>query len=109
MDWAGVRYGWHRPRRRVWLRSGISGPELAARATTTARVSDLPLSRDDVITAVAAYYESAGYAPLPPAELEYEVDEMLDIAATWNVGAIMERPESGTCRSDGILQRSDRC
>ncbi len=61
------------------------------RATTTARVRDLQLSRNDMITAVAAYYESAGYAPIPAAELEYEVDEMLDIAAAWKVGTIIER------------------
>jgi hypothetical protein len=61
------------------------------RATTTARVSDLPLSREEVIKAVAAYYEAAGHAAIPSAELEFEVDEVLDIASTWDVGTIVER------------------
>lgn len=61
------------------------------RATTTARVSDLPLSRDDVVKAIAGYYESASYAPVPAADLNLEVDEMLDIASSWSVGTIIER------------------
>jgi len=36
------------------------------RATTTAQIRDLPMTRDDVIKAFAAYYESAGYGTMPP-------------------------------------------
>jgi hypothetical protein len=60
-------------------------------ATTTAMVRDLPLSRDDVIEALAGYYESAGYGAFGAAQLAPEVDEMLDVVAQWDEGAIIER------------------
>ena len=61
------------------------------RATTTARVSDLALTRDDVITAYAGYLESAGYGVFVEAELAAEVDEMLTMCATWRAGDVIER------------------
>ncbi len=61
------------------------------RATTTALVRDLPMSRTDVINALSGYYESSGYSSIPAAELEFEVDEFLDIASTWPVGTVIER------------------
>jgi hypothetical protein len=61
------------------------------RATTTAMVRDLALSRDDVVTALAGYYESAGYGIAPRDRLRPEVDEMLAMVSLWDEGAIVER------------------
>lgn len=67
--------------------SGLS----SHRATTTARVSDLDLTRGDVVTAYAGYLESAGYGVFAEAELADEVDEMLEVCATWRAGEVIER------------------
>lgn len=67
--------------------SGLS----SHRATTTAQVRDLALSRDDVITALGGYYESAGYGVVEPRELDEEVDEMLRVVSAWDVGTVIER------------------
>ena len=67
--------------------SGLS----SHRATTTAQVRDLALSRGDVITALGGYYESAGYGAVEPAELDQEVDEMLRVVSAWDVGTVIER------------------
>jgi hypothetical protein len=61
------------------------------RATTTAQVRDLLLSRADVIAALGGYYESAGYGRVPPDELGAEVDDLLQLVATWDAGTIIER------------------
>jgi hypothetical protein len=61
------------------------------RATTTARVSDLDITRDEYLTAYAGYLESAGYGVFTQAELAEEVDAMLDMCATWRTGEIIER------------------
>jgi hypothetical protein len=61
------------------------------RATTTARVSDLDLTRDDIVTAYAGYLESAGYGRFAAIELADEVDAMLDACARWPTGEIIER------------------
>jgi len=67
--------------------SGLS----SHRATTTARVLDLPLTREDVSKAIAGYYESAGYGVFEPSELDDEIDEMLRVASAWDIGTIVER------------------
>jgi hypothetical protein len=67
--------------------SGLS----SHRATTTAQVRDLALSRDDVMTALAGYYESAGYGVFGPTELEYEVDDLLRVVSAWDAGTVIER------------------
>jgi hypothetical protein len=67
--------------------SGLS----SHRATTTAQVRDLALSRDDVMTALAGYYESAGYGVFGPTELEYEVDNLLRVVSAWDAGTVIER------------------
>jgi hypothetical protein len=67
--------------------SGLS----SHRAGTTAVVRDLPLSRQDVATAVAGYLESAGYGSPTSQELADEVDELLAIADYFPVGAVLER------------------
>src|SRR5690348_12801697 len=46
------------------------------RATTTARIRDLPMTRDDLIEAFGAYYEAAGYGAVPLEALEEEFDGM---------------------------------
>jgi hypothetical protein len=61
------------------------------RATTTAQVSDLDLTRGDVIAAYAGYLESAGYGVFAEADLADEVDEMLEAVAGWRTGEIIER------------------
>jgi hypothetical protein len=60
-------------------------------ATTTAMVSDLPLTRDDVAEALAGYYELAGYGTFTIRELAEEVDEMLQRVAEWDTGVVVER------------------
>ncbi|MBE7187093.1 hypothetical protein [Jatrophihabitans endophyticus] len=64
------------------------------RATTTAMVRDLPLTRDDVLIALLAYEEAAGYACEHESylvELERELDEVLEFVSGWPVGEIIER------------------
>jgi hypothetical protein len=61
------------------------------RATTTALVRDLPLSRDDVIAALRGYYESAGWGLFTPDEVGDEVDGLIDVVAEWRTGTIIER------------------
>lgn len=67
--------------------SGLS----SQRATTTAMVRDLPLTRDDFTTALAGYYESAGWGVFTPDELVDEVDGLLDVVSDWRTGTIVER------------------
>jgi hypothetical protein len=67
--------------------SGLS----SHRATTTALVRDLPISREDFTTALGGYYESAGYGVFTPAELADEVDRLVDVATDWLPGTIVER------------------
>jgi hypothetical protein len=61
------------------------------RATTTAEVRDLALSRDDVITALAGYYESAGYGTFSRYDVGVEVDELVEAVSDWDVGTVIER------------------
>jgi hypothetical protein len=67
--------------------SGLS----SHRATTTAQVRDLPLSRDDIMTALVAYYESAGYGVIPRHELEPDLEQLLRFISTMDEGTIIER------------------
>jgi len=67
--------------------SGLS----SHRATTTAVIRDLPLSRTDVQQALAGYYEAGGWGRIPAAEIADEVDDLLDLAARWPVGTVLER------------------
>jgi hypothetical protein len=75
--------------------SGLS----SHRATTTAQVRDLPLSREDLITALVGYFESAGYGVVPRHELEPDLDQLLQYVATLAVGTTIER------RLDIVRQR----
>jgi hypothetical protein len=67
--------------------SGLS----SHRATTTAQVRDLAMSRDDVMQALAGYYESAGYGVFEPSELAEEVEDVLRVVSAWDAGTIIER------------------
>jgi hypothetical protein len=69
---------------------GFSGLS-SQRAGTTALVRNLPLTRDDVVAALAGYLEAAGYGLYSPAELRPSVDELLDLADEWPVGTFVER------------------
>ena len=61
------------------------------RATTTAMVRDLDLTGPDLTQALAGYYESAGYGSFSGAELAEEVDNLLELAAYWPEGTVLER------------------
>ena len=61
------------------------------RATTTAEIRDLPMTRDDVIKAFAAHYEAAGYGCMPRPILDEEFDGMQELISSWPSGAIVER------------------
>jgi hypothetical protein len=66
------------------------------RATTTALVRDLPISRDDVRIALTASLHAAGYLrdpddPAARALIIDEVDELIAIADAFDVGDVIER------------------
>lgn len=61
------------------------------RATTTAMVRDLYLARADLADALAGHYESAGYGSFSAAELAGEVGDLLELAASWPAGTVLER------------------
>lgn len=61
------------------------------RATTTAQIRELPLTRNDVVKAFDAYYVSGGYGTIPDDLLEEEFDAMQQLVSDWPVGAIIER------------------
>src|ERR1700710_1226590 len=67
--------------------SGLS----SHRATTTAMVRELPLSRDDVLTAVVGYHQSAGYGIIARWELNPELDALLQFVETLPDGTVVER------------------
>ena len=69
------------------------------RATTTARVRDLRMTRNDLIDALGSYYESAGYGVVPRRELKAEVAGMLELVSGFPEDAIVER------RLDHLRQR----
>jgi hypothetical protein len=73
------------------------------RATTTAKVRDLPMTRDDVIKAFAAYYEAGGYGAPPTSILNEEFDGMQELMSGWPAGAVIER------RLDNFQVRMIRC
>jgi hypothetical protein len=43
------------------------------------------------MTALAGYYESAGYGVFGPSELEHEVDNLLRVVSAWDAGTVIER------------------
>ena len=64
------------------------------RATTTALVRDLPISKDDVAVALAASLYAAGYLSDPDdrsAFVTEQVDDLIDLAETFEVGDVIER------------------
>ena len=65
----------------------------SCRATTTALVRDLPIDRTDLQIALAASLHAAGYLDDASdlAAVADEADELIEIAATFEVGDIVER------------------
>jgi hypothetical protein len=61
------------------------------RGGTTAVVRDLPLTRQDVATALVGHHESTGFGAPPAEELRAELDELLGLAEFFQVGALLER------------------
>jgi hypothetical protein len=81
---------------------GFSGLS-SLRATTTALVRDLSMSREDVAQALAGYWELAGWGPASsPDELQQEVDDLLIAGSHWETGSIVER-RVGQLRSRGRI------
>jgi hypothetical protein len=60
------------------------------RATTTALIRDLPMEVRDVRIALAASLHAAGYLA-DPEDVEDEADELMQIAAAFEVGDVVER------------------
>jgi hypothetical protein len=58
------------------------------RATTTARVGEVPLSGSDVVVALAGSLEQQGWDPRAAPVL---ADEMLTLAASYPIGTVLER------------------
>lgn len=72
--------------------SGMS----SMRSTTTAEVVESPMSREDFLLALRSADELAGYLSEPAepeeiAELEREADGLLDLAAEYDVGTLLQR------------------
>lgn len=92
---------------RAWI--GLS----SHRATTTARVSDLPFTPADVRLALRGYLESAGFARfLQPWELESALDEeaalLIRLGRRYPTGTVVERRGPYMrARSAGPLGRAD--
>lgn len=60
------------------------------RATTTAEVADVPLTRADYAEAVRSSLEQQGYGPCPCCTAE-EADQLALLVADLPVGAVLER------------------
>lgn len=60
------------------------------RATTTAQVAEVPLSREDYVEAIRSSMAMQGWGDCPDCA-ERDADELIEIAAGWPVGAVVER------------------
>ncbi|GGG00654.1 hypothetical protein GCM10007304_13230 [Rhodococcoides trifolii] len=58
------------------------------KATTTARVSDLDMTRDDYVEALRASLDAGGYNPLAASDL---ADHMLELASDFPEHSVLER------------------
>lgn len=72
--------------------SGLS----SMKSTTTAVVRDLPLTRDDLFIALHSGLTAAGYVEAELtvedlAEIQSEIDWLLELAAEHDVGVVLER------------------
>ena len=63
---------------------------VSQRATTTARVADLAFSREQYADAWIDGMRTAGWDPCPCCEVD-AVDELVEIAANWPEGTVVER------------------
>jgi hypothetical protein len=69
------------------------------RATTTARIADLPLSRADYAEAIRSSLQQQGWDPCECCAAR-EAEELAALVADWPVGAVVER------RLDELVVRS---
>ena len=60
------------------------------RATTTARVADVPLTRPEYAEALRSSLDQAGLEPCSCRSTD-EADGLAELAATWPVGTVVER------------------
>jgi hypothetical protein len=60
------------------------------RATTTARIAEVPLSRSDYVEAIRSSLQQQGWDPCTDCA-ESEADELAALVAEWPVGAVVER------------------
>jgi hypothetical protein len=69
--------------------SGLS----SHRATTTAEVRDIDLTRADLLLAVQSYLEASGWAALALGDdpARALVDELIELGETFDVGTVLER------------------
>ena len=66
------------------------------KATTTLKVVEMDITKEGIADALRANYQNAGWYQLMGAEgaeesIKKEVDELIDIAASFPVGSIMEK------------------
>jgi hypothetical protein len=69
------------------------------RATTTARVAEVPLSPEDYAEAIRSSLDEQGWDPCPGC-VRQEADELAALAAGWPTGAVVER------RLDALIVRA---
>lgn len=60
------------------------------RATSTALVAELPLSREEYLEAIRSSLQAQGYDPCACCSVQ-EGDDLMDLVADWPVGAVVER------------------
>ncbi|GAA4782261.1 hypothetical protein GCM10023200_14680 [Actinomycetospora chlora] len=60
------------------------------RATTTARVAEVPLTRPEYVEAIRSSLQAQGWDPCACCSTD-EADDLAEYVATWPVGTIVER------------------
>jgi hypothetical protein len=60
------------------------------RATTTAVVAEIPLTREEYVEAIRSSLQQQGWDPCACCS-EQEADDLAALAADWPVGAVVER------------------
>lgn len=60
------------------------------RATTTAAVADVPLTREEYVEAVRSSLQQQGYDPCACCSVD-EADDLIALVSHWPVGSIVER------------------
>ena len=60
------------------------------RATTTARVAELPMVREEYVEAIRSGMQAQGWTPCACCSVD-EADDLAEYVAGWPVGAVVER------------------